>query len=144
MNIEKSIKQILSMNNNYEKELKIEELSDNIEYSKNIQNEDLIKGISLLLEYGLKLNKGTLKETVFSTIFTSVLNHEIAPKINWDNLSDILFNLDEECLDYSLSFLGFSHNKKYIDIISKCLVSSSSDIKESAEEALNEINSHTA
>ncbi|WP_253721247.1 hypothetical protein [Brevibacillus brevis] len=63
-----------------------------------------------------------------------------ARKVEWDPFANVLPTLDDAILDYALSILGCSKNRKFIKVIEPYLHSPTENIRQAAAEALEEIN----
>lgn len=139
MNIIESVKEILVQQNFYEKESQLEQLSDVFEYVQELGEEDVAKGVQLLLAAALQEEDLNMKETFFHTINNAVVYQHIGSRINWDKLVDSLPSLEKEHLDYALNMLGLSVQRKYLPVLKKYSHSSDSEIRKWGQESVDEL-----
>lgn len=138
MKLVKKIKSILLFDDKVEKEKNIEDIGDILEYGC-FNSPEVIEGINLLLSYIALEKDNALKESILHTIHNGIVYQNIASEISLDLLLPYLSTFNEEHVTYVLTFLGFSGKQKYVTILESFLNHSSEEIKETAKEAIIEI-----
>ncbi len=142
MDIIKNIKDVLALQNHYEKRSKLEYLSDVFEYNKWLEAEDVAEGVKILLFFALKEKEQDVKESFFHTINNAVVYHQkedIGHRINWDTLINSLSALDKWQLEYALNILSLSGQERYLPILREYTHSADPEIREWASDAIGEI-----
>ncbi|MFP3380695.1 hypothetical protein SB767_30705, partial [Bacillus sp. SIMBA_069] len=75
-----------------------------------------------------------VKESLFRILLNAVVYQNIAKNMEWDKLANVLPILHDSILDFALTILGFSKNRKFINIIETYLDSPTDYIKQTAAE----------
>lgn len=83
-----------------------------------------------------------MKESLFRILLNAVIYQDVGKYVEWDKLANILPMLHDRILDYALTIIGYSKNRKFINVIKPYLDSPTDYIKQTASEALLEINHH--
>lgn len=138
MNLVEKINYILSMDDEVEKENKIEDIGDILEYG-NLDRNEIIEGVNLLISHVAFKKDGSLKESILHAVHNAVVYRNIATEISLDVLLPYAPSFKEEYLTYVLSFLGFSGKQKYVPFLETYLNHPSEEIQEAAKEAIYEI-----
>ncbi|MEY9972681.1 hypothetical protein ABH966_003057 [Lysinibacillus sp. RC46] len=138
MKLVEKIKSILLFDDKFEKEKNIEDIGDILECGC-FDSAELIEGINLLLSHITLEKDNALKESILHTIHNGIVYQDIASEITLDLLLPYLSTFNEEHITYVLTSLGFSGKQKYVTILESYLNHSSEEIKETAKEAIIEI-----
>ena len=93
----------------------------------------------LLLPAALQEDDKVARETFFSTIDTAVIHHAIEDRIDWDTLASSLSSLEKWNLEYALNVLGLSGQARYLPILNEYAHYVDPEIRESARDAIREI-----
>jgi len=138
MKLTKIVKEILKLKDVNEKELRIDDLGDMLEFGV-YEKKDLIDSVNLMLNFSASETNLKIKESVFHAINNALVFQNIGEFINWENFIKELDKLNGELLDYGISFLGFSRNEEFLPIIKEYLEHDNKEIRETAQEAIEEI-----
>lgn len=138
MKLVEKINNIFLLDDKVEKEENIEDIGDILEYG-DFDSDEIIEGINLLLWHVTSEKDNALKESILHTIHNGIVYQGIASEISLDLLLPYLVTFKEEHLTYGLTFLGFSGKRKYVTLLESYLNHSSEEIKETAKEAIIEI-----
>ena len=144
MDILKQVKEILVEQNSQEKDDKLEQLRQVLEYHHGLNEADIVEGVRLLLSAALQEDNKAVRETFFSTIDTAVGYHDIRRRIDWDRLVAVLPSLGKWELEYVLDILGFSGHVGYIPVLEKYTRHADPEIRAWAEDAIENVNSLVA
>ena len=99
-----------------EKCKKYDDLSDVFEYG-NIPDEEVVKVCNqILLESKNEKNDAVL-EAIYHAVFTAMNYRDIGSQLEIDRIIDVINNFNREILDYIISILAFTGNRKYVSII---------------------------
>ena len=139
MDILKLVKEILVEQNPHKKEHLLESLSQILEHHHGLNESDIIEGVRLLLAAALQEGNKEVRETFFSTIENTVVHRDIEDCIDWDALAASLSDLGKWELDYVLNILGLSGQARYLPILNEYAHHSDPEIRESAQDAIREI-----
>jgi len=139
MDILKQIKEILAQQNPQEKDTQLSQLDDILEYHHDLQEADVVEGVRLLLVAALQENDQQIRQTFFSTIYTAVACQDIGARVDWDELATMLPSLEKWELQYVLDILGLSGKARHLPILKEYTHHTDPEIKESAHEAITEI-----
>ena len=126
--MEDKIAMLMSIIEENEKVIKIEELGDELEY-KVFSFEQVCRLINKLLELALKEKNTMVQEAYFHTINIAINVYNVIDYLNLKELINRLDALNDELLDYALSFIGKTKDKKYEALLIQYL-SSSNDMSE--------------
>ncbi|MED1783466.1 hypothetical protein P4V43_16745 [Brevibacillus fortis] len=129
----------LILNRNKDLDLKLDEISDLLEYGSLNRNE-VIKFTEYALDLAIAEENRAVKESLFRILLNAVTFQEVAKTVEWDKLANVIPTLDAPILDYALTIIGFSKNQKFINVIEPYLHSPTDYIRQTAAEALVEIN----
>ncbi|EJL20317.1 hypothetical protein [Brevibacillus sp. BC25] len=129
----------LILNRNKDLDLKLDEIGDLLEYGTLNRNE-VIKFTEYALVLAIAEENTAVKESLFRILLNAVTFQDVADKVEWDKLANALPSLHDPILDYALTIIGFSKNQKFINVIEPYLNSPTDYIRETAAEALVEIN----
>jgi hypothetical protein len=144
MDILKRVDDILVERNPQEKDNLLEQLSQVLEYHHGLNEADIVEGVRLLLSAALREDNKAVRETFFSTIAIAVAYHPMRTRIDWDRLVAVLPSLDKCELEYVLDILGFSGHVRYLPILEKYAHHTDPEIREWADDAIENINSWVA
>lgn len=136
--MEDKIDMLMSITEDNEKVIKIEELGDELEY-KAFSFKQVCRLINKLLELALKEKNTMVQESYFHTINIAINGYNVIDYLNLKELIKRLDALNDELLDYALGFIGKTKDKKYEALLIQYLSSSNDMIVESAKESLNEL-----
>lgn len=136
--MEDKIDMLMSITEDNEKVIKIEELGDELEY-KAFSFKQVCRLINKLLELALKEKNTMVQESYFHTINIAINGYNVIDYLNLKELIRRLDALNDELLDYALGFIGKTKDKKYEALLIQYLSSSNDMIVESAKESLNEL-----
>lgn len=136
--LEDKVAMLISIKDDNERMVKIEELGDELEY-KRYSCELVCNLINKLLELAIEEPNTIIKESCFHTINIAINNYNAIDYLNLDELIKRLDTYNDELLDYVIGFIGKTKNNKYKDLLIQYLNSSNDSIVESAKEALNEL-----
>lgn len=139
MDILKQVREILAEQNRNEKDDKLEQLSDVLEYHYGLNKMDVVEGTRLLLAAALQEDDKDLKQTFLRAIENAVVHHDIGDCINWDMLAASLSALEKWDLEYALNVLGLSGQDRYLPVVNEYARSTDPEIREWAREAIREI-----
>lgn len=139
MNILKLVKEILAEQNPHKKDSLLEQLSDILEYYRELNKAEVVEAVHLLLPATLQEDNKVARETFFSTIDTAVVYHDIGNCIDWDALASSLPSLEKWNLEYALDVLGLSGQARYLPILNKYTYHDDPEIRGWAQEAIREI-----
>jgi hypothetical protein len=141
MHIVDTINNILSLESLQAKELRLDEVSDSIEYNNLNLNQESIKTLlGTLINAAINTKEFALQESLLnlcSTILTFGGNNQA---LDLDDLNDNITSLKGSSLEHAILCLGFSKNKKYILTLKNFSLNDNNIIRNSALEALNELN----
>lgn len=129
----------LFLNRREDLDLRLGDIGDLLEYGNPNRN-DVITFTKYALELAIAEENFDIKESLFYLLMNAVTFQGVARNVEWDPLADVLPTLDDAILDYALTILGCSKNRKFIKVIEPYLQSPNDSIRETAEEALEEIN----
>jgi hypothetical protein len=144
VDILKQVNEIIMQQNPQEKDNLLGQLSQVLEYHHGLNEADVVEGVRLLLSAALQEGNKAVRETFFSTIAVAVAYHHIRNRIDWDGLHDALPSLDKWELEYVLDILGFSGQVRYLPVLKKYARNPDPEIREWAEDAIENINSWVA
>ncbi|WP_409177637.1 HEAT repeat domain-containing protein [Brevibacillus fortis] len=129
----------LFLNRREDLQLRLGDIGDLLEYGTHNLNE-VITFTEYALELAITEENFGVKESLFYLIMNAVTFQGIARNVEWDRLANVLPTLDDAILVYALTILGCSKNRKFIKVIEPYLHSPNDDIRQTAAEALVEIN----
>lgn len=129
----------LFLNRREDLHLRLGVMGDLLEYG-NPNRKDVIAFTQYALELAIAEEDFEVKESLFHLLMNAVTFQGAARKVEWDPLANVLPTLDDAILDYALSILGCSKNRKFIKVIEPYLHSPTENIRQAAAEALEEIN----
>ncbi|NQF15919.1 hypothetical protein HPY31_18655 [Brevibacillus sp. HB1.3] len=129
----------LFLNRREDLHLRLGDMGDLLEYG-NPNRQDVIAFTQYALELAIAEEDFEVKESLFHLLMNAVTFQGVARNVEWDPLANVLPTLDDAILDYALSILGCSKNRKFIKVIEPYLHSTTEDIRQAAAEALEEIN----
>jgi hypothetical protein len=144
MDILKQVREILAQRNLQEKDNLLTQLDQVLEYHHGLNEADIVEGVRLLLSAALQEGNKAVRDTFFSTIATAVAYHQIRNRIDWSRLHDALPSLNKWELEYVLDILGFSGEVRYLPILKKYARDPDPEIREWADDAIENINSWVA
>lgn len=144
MDILKQIKEILVQQNLQEKQYQLDQLCDVLEYHHELNDADVGEGVRLLLPAVLQEDNKEVRETLFRTLDKAIIHHDIKTRINWDKLLTVLPSLGKWELVYVLEILGFSGQIKYLPVLEEYAHHADPEIREWADDAIDNINSQVA
>ncbi|MFP3388370.1 hypothetical protein [Brevibacillus sp. SIMBA_040] len=130
---------MLFLNRREDLVIKLDEIGDELEYGE-LNRIDVIKFSEYVLDLAIEEGNMAVKESLFRILLNAVVYQNIAKNMEWDKLANVLPILHDSILDFALTILGFSKNRKFINIIETYLDSPTDYIKQTAAEALMEIN----
>ena len=139
MDIVKEVKEILALRNPYEKDDRLEQLSDMLEYHHRLNETDIVEGVRLLLPAALQEDDKDMKQTFLRAIENAVVHHDVGDRIDWDRLAGSLSSLEEWELEYVLNIIGLSGQARYLPILDEYAHHADPEISEWAQEAIREI-----
>ncbi|MFW0778913.1 hypothetical protein [Rossellomorea marisflavi] len=138
MKLLEKIKNTLLIDDEAAKEESIEDIGDSLEYG-DFDRPEIIEGVNLLLSHIPMVKNDTVKESMLHAIHNGIVYQDIASEISLDLLLPYLSTFNEEHLTYVLTFLGFSGESKYGQILKTFIHHSSEEIRNTAEEAIIEL-----
>ena len=139
MDILKEVKDILALQNPYEKDDRLEQLSDVLEYHHRLNKADVVEGVRLLLAAALQEDDKEMKQTFLRAIENAVVHHDVGDRIDWDALAASLSSLEKWDLEYVLNVLGLSGQARYLPVLNEYAQHADPEIREWALEAIREI-----
>lgn len=129
----------LFLNRREDLHLRLGDIGDLLEYGNPNRN-DVITFTKYVLELAIAEENFEVKESLFYLLMNAVTFQGVARNVEWEPLADVLPTLEDAILIYPLTILGFSKNRKFIKVIEPYLHSPNDSIRETAAEALEEIN----
>lgn len=129
----------LFLNRREDLQLRLGDIGDLLEYGNPNRN-DVIAFTEYALKIAIAEEDFGVKESLFYLLMNAVTFQGVARNVEWEPLADVLPTLDEAILDYALTILGCSKNRKFIKVIEPYLHSPTENIRQVAAEALEEIN----
>lgn len=129
----------LILNRNKDLDLKLDEIGDLLEYGTLNRNE-VIKFTEYALDLAIAEENMAVKESLFRILLNAVTFQAVADKVEWDKLANALPSLHDAILDYALTIISFSKKRKFINVIEPYLNSPTDYSRQTAAEALVEIN----
>ncbi|GEC90482.1 MULTISPECIES: hypothetical protein [Brevibacillus] len=129
----------LFLNRGEDLDIRLAEIGDLLEYGTHDPN-DVITFTEHALDLAIAEENFDVKERLFYLLMNAVTYQGVARNVEWDPLADVLPTLDDAILDYALSILGCSKNRKFIKVMEPYLHSPNDSIRETAAEALEDIN----
>ncbi|MCC8434787.1 hypothetical protein HP567_009560 [Brevibacillus sp. M2.1A] len=129
----------LFLNRREDLHLRLGDIGDLLEYGNPNRN-DVITFTKYVLELAIAEENFEVKESLFYLLMNAVTFQGVARNVEWEPLADVLPTLEDAILIYALTILGFSKNRKFIKVIEPYLYSPNDSIRETAAEALEEIN----
>jgi hypothetical protein len=139
MDILKQVKAILALQNPYEEDDRLEQLSDVLEYHHRLNEADVVEGVRLLLAAALQEDDKDMQQTFLRVIENAVVHRDIGDLINWDALAASLSSLEKWDLEYVLNVLGLSGQARYLPILNEYTHHPDPEIREWAQDAITEI-----
>jgi hypothetical protein len=139
MDIVKEVKEILALQSHYEKDDRLEQITDVLEYHHGLNEADVVEGVRLLLAAALQEDDKDMKQTFLRAIENAVVHHDIGDRITWDALAASLSSLEKWDLEYVLNVLGLSGRVRYLPILNEYARHADPEIREWAQEAIREI-----
>ncbi|ASJ52379.1 hypothetical protein BP422_01780 [Brevibacillus formosus] len=119
--------------------LRLGDIGDLLEYG-NPNRKDVIVFTEYALELAIAEEDFDVKESLFYLLMNAVTFQGVARNVEWDPLANVLPTLDDAILNYALAIIGCSKNRKFIKVIEPYLHSPTEYIRQTATEALEEIN----
>ncbi|CAI8893207.1 Cnd1 domain-containing protein [Brevibacillus sp. IT-7CA2] len=119
--------------------LRLGDIGDLLEHG-NPNRKDVIAFTEYALELAIAEEDFEVKESLFYLLMNAVTFQGVARNVEWDSLASVLPTLDDAILDYALTILGCSKNRKFIKVVEPYLHSPTENIRQAAAEALEEIN----
>ena len=142
MDIAKEAADLVAQQQPEEQRERLGVLSSVFEYSRNLDPVDVGEGVQILLDAALQVNPADeeTKEAFLDTIYSAVVSRDVGDRVNWDGLIPVLPSLEKKpLLEYALDVLGLSGQEKYLPVIEKYTHHSDPDVRQSVEDAINEI-----
>ena len=99
-----------------EKCKKYDDMNDVFEYG-NISDEDVVKLCNQILIESKDEKSDVVLESMYHAVFTAMNCRDIGNQLEIDSILDVINNFNQEILDYIISILAFTGNRKYISII---------------------------
>lgn len=121
--------------------VKLDEIGDLLEQGQ-LNRIDVIIFSEHVLDLAIAEENIAVKESLFRILLNAVIYQDVGKNLEWDKLANILPMLHDSILDYALTIIGYSKNRKFIKVIESYLDSPIDYIKQTASEALMEINHH--
>jgi hypothetical protein len=144
MDILKRVNDILVEQDPQEKNGLLAQLDQVLEYHHGLNEADIIEGVRLLLSAALREENQAVRVMFFSTIAVAVAHYPMRTLINWDRLVAALPSLGTCELEYVLDILGFSGNVRYLPVLEEYTHHADPDVRESADDAIDNITSWVA
>lgn len=99
-----------------EKCKKYDDMNDVFEYG-NISDEEVVKLCNQILIESKDEKSDVVLESMYHAVFTAMNCRDIGNQLEIDSILDVINNFNQEILDYIISILAFTGNRKYISII---------------------------
>lgn len=97
---------------------KYEHLSDILEYG-NITDEEAIFVCNDIIDKSISENNEQILEAMYHAILTGIDNRKIIKRLNVGKIVKNISKFNEEVLDYIITILAYTGEKKYIKILIK-------------------------
>ena len=91
-------------------------IGDILEYG-NISDNEAIAICNNIIDESISESEPQILEAMYHAIFTGVVNRKIADQLHIDIIINNLNKFNEDVLDYIITILAFSGNRKYEGII---------------------------
>lgn len=98
--------------------IKYGEVSDILEYG-DITDEEAVALCNDLLNKSVIEQDDTINELMYEAICMGVSNRDIAGLLNIDDVEKVIDKFNEAVVDYFITIMAYTGNRKYIDIIQK-------------------------
>lgn len=99
-----------------EKCKKYDDMNDVFEYG-NISDEEVVKLCNQILIESKDEKSDVVLESMYHAVFTAMNCRDIGNQLEIGSILDVINNFNQEILDYIISILAFTGNRKYISII---------------------------
>lgn len=99
-----------------EKCKKYDDMSDVFEYG-NISDEEVVNLCNQILIESKDEKSNVVLESMYHAVFTAMNCCDIGNQLEIDSILDVINDFNQEILDYIISILAFTGNRKYISII---------------------------
>lgn len=99
-----------------EKCKKYDDMSDVFEYG-NISDQEVVKLCNQILMESKDEKSDVVLESMYHAVFTAANCRDIGSQLEVHSILDVINNFNQEILDYIISILAFTGNRKYISII---------------------------
>ena len=119
-------------------DINIDYIGDILEYGT-VSQDEAIELSNLMIRSVLQEENNAVRESIFHALSHAVVFRNVGSFVEWNLLVDNVSKINSSELEYVLTCLGFSHNKKYIPFIESFLSNASPMIREVAQEALEEL-----
>ncbi|PSK03721.1 hypothetical protein C7R92_28435 [Brevibacillus porteri] len=129
----------LFLNRREDLHLRLGDIGDLLEYGTHNPN-DVITFTEYVLDLAIAEENFVVKESLFHLLMNAVTFQGIVRNVEWEPFINVLPTLDDAILDYALAIIGCSKNRKFIKVIEPYLHSPTEYIRQTAAEALEEIN----
>ncbi|MGM0712523.1 hypothetical protein [Brevibacillus parabrevis] len=117
---------------------KLDEIGDLLEHGE-LDRDEVITFSEHVLDLAIAEENIAVKESLLRILLHAVIYQDVGKNVEWDKLANALPMLHDSILDYALTIIGSSKNKKYLNVIEPYLHSQTDYIKQTAAEALIEI-----
>jgi hypothetical protein len=126
---------------NRQKRLKeAEEISDSLEFSVNDYDEiDYQNILQEIIDTAIQEKDAEIREVLLNAVADALSHRDCVQELDLSSLSQIINALNLDCLLHGLDIIGLSRNEKYIDLIKTFLKHPISEVRETAEIALEEL-----
>lgn len=128
---------LLKDKNSQTRMLAAEELGDMIEYS-NISSKDIGKLADQIINAVCHESEVEIQEALLNTL--SILGSlYIGTFASWENIAELLPQLNTQCQEHAITILGFTHNQNFVSTLCVFTNSENEQVRETANDALKEL-----
>lgn len=128
---------LLKDKNSQTRMLAAEELGDMIEYS-NISSKDIGKLADQIINAVCHESEVEIQEALLNTL--SILGSlYIGTFASWENIEELLPQLNTQCQEHAITILGFTHNQNFVSTLCVFTNSENEQVRETANDALKEL-----
>ena len=128
---------LLKDKNSQTRMLAAEESGDMIEYS-NISSKDIGKLADQIINAVCHESEVEIQEALLNTL--SILGSlYIGTFASWENIEELLPQLNTQCQEHAITILGFTHNQNFVSTLCVFTNSENEQVRETANDALKEL-----
>ena len=119
---------------------KAEEISDSLKFSVNDYDEiDYQHILQELIDTAIQEKDEEIQEVLLNSVADALSHRDCVQELNLSSFSQIINLLNLDCLLHGLDIIGLSRNEIYIDLIKTFSKHHISEVRETAEVALEEL-----